>query len=45
MQIFGLHYHGIMDARDLQWFLWILEHCKSIDMNDFLHNVSPYVVS
>jgi hypothetical protein len=45
MQLFGLHYHSIVDACDLQWFSWMLEHCKLLDMNDFLHNESPYVVS
>jgi hypothetical protein len=45
MQLFGLHYCGIMDTHDLEWFSAMLEECKSLDINDLLHNVIPYVVS
>jgi hypothetical protein len=34
-----------VDAYDLKWFSAMLEECKSLDIKDFLHNVSPYVVS
>jgi hypothetical protein len=45
VQLFGLNYRGIMDPTDLEWYIAILEECKSLDINDFLHNVSPYVVN
>jgi hypothetical protein len=45
MQLFGLHYWGIMDPLDLEWYTTILNECKSLDINDFLHDVSPYVVT
>ena len=35
----------IMDAHDLEWFSAMLEEYKSLDINNFLHNVSLYVVS
>ena len=34
-----------MDAMDLEWYIAILEECKSLDSNDFLYDVSPYVVN
>jgi hypothetical protein len=45
MQLFGLYYRGIMDPLDLEWYTTILNKCKSLDINDFLHDVSPYVVT
>jgi hypothetical protein len=45
MQLFGMHYRGIVDAPDLEWYTPILDECKSLDINDFLHDVSPYVVT
>jgi hypothetical protein len=45
MQLFGLHYQGIVDAPDLEWYTAILEECKSFNINDFLYNVSPYMVT
>jgi hypothetical protein len=44
-QLFGLHYYGIVDGCDLRWYTKMLEHCKSLDMNDFLHDFYPYVVN
>jgi hypothetical protein len=35
-------YHG---PTDLEWYTAILDECKSLDINDFLHNVSLYVVN
>jgi hypothetical protein len=40
-----LNYWDIIDPTDLEWYNAILEECKSLDINDFLHNVSPYVVT
>jgi hypothetical protein len=40
-----LNYRGIIDPTDLEWYTAILEECKSLDINDFLHDVSPYVVT
>jgi hypothetical protein len=34
-----------MDPMDLEWYTTILDEYKSLDINDFLHNVSPYVVN
>jgi hypothetical protein len=45
VQLFGLNYRGIIDPTDLEWYTVILEECKLLDINDFLHNVSPYVVN
>ena len=45
MQLFGLHYYGIIDERDRKWYTEMLEHCKSLDMNNFLHNLCLYVVN
>jgi hypothetical protein len=45
VQLFGLNYQGIIDPTDLEWYTAILEECKSLDINDFLHDVSPYVVT
>lgn len=44
MQLFGLHYFGIVGQGDLQSYEDMLETCKSLDMNDFLHDQCPYVV-
>jgi hypothetical protein len=45
MYLFGLHYRGIVDTRDLEWFEVMLEECDLLDISDFLHNVSPYMVN
>jgi hypothetical protein len=45
VQLFGLNYRGIIDPMDLEWYTAILDECKSLDINDFLYNVSPYVVN
>jgi hypothetical protein len=34
-----------VDAPNLEWFTAILEECKSFDINDFLHDVNPYMVT
>jgi hypothetical protein len=34
-----------MDPPDLKWYTMILNKCKSLDINDFLHDVNPYVVA
>jgi hypothetical protein len=34
-----------MDPLDLEWYNAILNECKSPDINDFLHDVSSYVVT
>jgi hypothetical protein len=43
VQAFGLDYRGIVDTRDLDWFKAMLEECNSLDVNDFWHDVTPYV--
>ena len=45
MQLFGLNYQGIMDPTDLEWYTVILEECKLLNINNFLHDVSLYVVN
>jgi hypothetical protein len=45
MQLFGMHYRGIVDAPNLEWYTAILDEYKLLDINDFLHNGSPYVVT
>ena len=30
---------------DLEWYTVILEECKLLNINNFLHDVSPYVVN
>ena len=34
-----------MDPTDLEWYTVILEECKSLNINNFLYNVSPYMVN
>jgi hypothetical protein len=34
-----------MDPPDLEWYTTICKECKSLDINDFLHDVSLYVVT
>jgi hypothetical protein len=40
-----MHYRGIMDASDSEWYDEVLKACSSLDVNDFLHDVSPYVTN
>ena len=34
-----------MDLTDMEWYTTILKEYKLLDINDFLHNVNPYVVN
>ena len=45
MQVFGIHYCGNVDNRDVDWYNTVLKECLSLDVNDFLHNVNPYVTN
>jgi hypothetical protein len=45
MQVFGMHYRGIVDIRDADWYNTVLKECSLLDVNDFLHEVSPYVTN
>jgi hypothetical protein len=40
-----MHYRGIVDSRDAEWYGAVLKECSSLDINDFLHDVSPYVTN
>jgi hypothetical protein len=40
-----VHYYGSVDEHDLRWYSKMLEHCKSLDMNDFLQDFCLYVVN
>jgi hypothetical protein len=32
-----MHYRGIVDSRDAEWYDAVLDECSSLDVNDFLH--------
>ena len=34
-----------MDPTNQEWYTTILEECKSLDINNFLYDVNPYVVN
>ena len=34
-----------MDPMDLEWYTAILKECKKLDINNFLHDVSLYMVN
>ena len=34
-----------MEDGDLKWYEAVLKECKSLDINDFLHDVSQYVTN
>jgi hypothetical protein len=38
-----MHYCGIVDSRDSEWYDEVLKACSSLEVNDFLHDASPYV--
>jgi hypothetical protein len=40
-----MHYCGIVDSRDAVWYDAVLDECSSLDVNDFLHDISPYVTN
>jgi hypothetical protein len=40
-----MHYCGIVDIRDVDWYDTVLKECSSLDVNDFLHDVSPYMTN
>jgi hypothetical protein len=40
-----MYYRGIVDSRDSEWYDEVLKACSSLDVNDFLHVVSPYVTN
>jgi hypothetical protein len=37
-----MHYRGIVNSCDSEWYDEVLKAYSSLDVNDFLHNVSPY---
>jgi hypothetical protein len=39
-----MHYRGIVDIRDADWYDTVLKECLSLDIND-LHDVSLYVTN
>jgi hypothetical protein len=39
-----MDYNGIVDVHNIDWYSSMLEHSKLLDMNNFLHNISLYVV-
>jgi hypothetical protein len=45
MQVFGMHYRGIVDICDIDWYDTVLKEYSSLDVNDFLHDVSLYVTN
>jgi hypothetical protein len=40
-----MHYRGIVDIRDADWYDTVLKDCSSLHVNDFLHDISPYVTN
>ena len=40
-----MHYHGIVDSHDVDWYDIVLKECSLLDINNFLHNVNPYVTN
>ena len=40
-----MHYCGIMDICDVDWSDIVLKECSSLDVNDFLHDVSLYMTN
>jgi hypothetical protein len=40
-----MHYCGIVDSRDAEWYDAVLDKCSSLNVNDFLHDISPYVTN
>jgi hypothetical protein len=40
-----MHYRGIVNSHDSEWHDEVLKACSSLDVNDFLHDVSPYVTN
>jgi hypothetical protein len=40
-----MHYHGIVDSCDAEWYDAVLDECSLLDVNDFLHDVSLYVTN
>jgi hypothetical protein len=43
MQVFGMHYHGIVDNRDVDWYDAVLKQCSTLDVNDFLHDINDFL--
>jgi hypothetical protein len=40
-----MHYRGIVDICDIDWYDTVLKEYSSLDVNDFLHDVSLYVTN
>jgi hypothetical protein len=40
-----MHYRGIVDSSDVDWYDVVLKQCSTLDVNDFLHDISPYVTN
>jgi hypothetical protein len=40
-----MHYRGIMDICDADWYDTVLKECSSLEINNFLHDVSLYVTN
>jgi hypothetical protein len=40
-----MHYYGIVDSPDEEWYDAVLDECKSLDINDFLHDFNLYVTN
>ena len=40
-----MHYRSIVDSNDVEWYDAVLDEYSSLDVNDFLHDISPYVTS
>ena len=40
-----MHYRGIVDNRDVDWYDAVLKEYLSLDVNNFRHDISPYITN
>jgi hypothetical protein len=40
-----MHYRGIVDNHDVDWYDAVLKQYSTLEVNDFLHDISPYVTN
>ena len=40
-----MHDRGIVDSRDVDWYDAVLKECSSLDISNFLHIISPYMMN
>ena len=45
MQMYGLHFYGIAERHDFDKHRMLEKHGDLCDMNDFMHDKSPYLAN